>query len=84
MVSDLLGPQALVTDRPLSLGGDDFAEFLLTVPGCYAYVGSASPDKPDTQRAHHNNRFDIDEGALVITAALHAEYAARYLSGKIG
>lgn len=84
VVSDLLGPQALVTDRPLSLGGDDFAEFLLTVPGCYAYVGSANPDKPDTQRAHHNNRFDIDEGALAITAALHAEYAARYLTGKIG
>ena len=83
VVTDLFGAGALITDRPLSLGGDDFAEFLLTVPGVYAYVGSRNPDKPDTTLPHHANRFDIDEGALPITAALHAEYAYRYLRGKI-
>ncbi|MGI5972422.1 MAG: M20 metallopeptidase family protein [Oscillospiraceae bacterium] len=82
-VADLFGEQALITDRALSLGGDDFAEFLLTVPGCYAFVGSGNPDKPDTVLPHHNNRFDIDEGALPITAALHAEYAFRWLTGAI-
>lgn len=33
----------IVTDRPLSLGGDNFAEFLRQVPGCYAYLGTSNP-----------------------------------------
>ena len=84
VITDLFGPQALITDRPLSLGGDDFAEFLLTVPGCYAFLGTGNPDKPDTCRALHNDRVDIDEAALPMAAALHAEYAFRYLTGVFG
>lgn len=83
VVADLFGSNALVTDRPISLGGDDFAEFLLTVPGCYAYVGSRSDD-PHTQYPLHNGHVDVDERALPIAAALHAEYAWRYLTGEIG
>ncbi|MCI8651636.1 MAG: amidohydrolase [Oscillospiraceae bacterium] len=81
VVTDLFGPQALVTDRELSLGGDDFAEFLLTVPGCYAYVGSASDSRPETRRPLHNDGMDLDEGALTVAAVLHAEYSWRYLTG---
>ena len=83
VVTDLFGPQALVADRPISLGGDDFAEFLLTVPGCYAYVGSRGED-PHTQYPLHNGHVDMDEGALSIAAALHAEYTWRYLTGEFG
>ena len=83
VVSDLFGSQALITDRPISLGGDDFAEFLLTVPGCYAYVGTRSED-PHTQYPLHNGHVDMDERALPVAAALHAEYAWRYLTGAIG
>ena len=82
VVTDLFGPQALVADRPISLGGDDFAEFLLTVPGCYAYVGSRGED-PHTQYPLHNGHVDMDERALPIAAALHAEYAWRYLIEEI-
>ena len=82
VVSDLFGPQALVTDRALSLGGDDFAEFLLTVPGCYAYVGSSNDSRPETQRPLHNDGMDLDEYALVVAAALHGEYSWRYLTGE--
>ncbi len=82
IVSDLFGAQALITDRPISLGGDDFAEFLLTVPGCYAYVGTRSDD-PHTQYPLHNGHVDMDEGALPVAAALHAEYTWRYLMGKL-
>lgn len=80
IVTDLFGPDALISERALSLGGDDFAEFLLTVPGCYAYVGSRNEENPNTTQAHHNDHFDIDEYALVVGAALYAEYAARYLA----
>ena len=84
VVTGLFGPDALVTDRPLSCGGDDFADFQAVVPGVYAFVGSSDPGKPDTCRALHNDRFDIDERALVVAAALHAQYAVDYLTGKVG
>lgn len=84
VVAGLFGPDALVTDRPLSCGGDDFADYQAKVPGVYAFVGSSSPDKPDTCRALHNDRFDLDERALVVAATLHAQYALDYLTGKIG
>ena len=40
---------------------DDFAEFIIKVPGAYAYVGSGNPDKPETTVAHHDSKFDVDE-----------------------
>lgn len=84
VVTDLFGREALITERPISLGGDDFAEFLLTVPGCYAYVGSSDPANPATCLPLHNGGVDMDEKALPVAAALHAEYAWRYLTGVFG
>lgn len=84
VVEDLWGAEAAVTQRPLSLVGDDFAEYLLSTPGCYAFVGSGDPARPDTLRPLHNDRFDLDERALTIAAALHAEYSWRYLTGVFG
>jgi len=70
-----------VTDsRPLSLGGDNFSEYLLAVPGCYAYLGTANPALPDTLAGIHNGRFDLDEEALPYGAALYAACALHWLS----
>lgn len=71
----------VVTDRPLSLGGDNFAEFLNEVPGVYAYLGTSNPDLPGTLNSLHNGYFDIDEDALVLGAGLYTEYAFWYLNG---
>ena len=54
------------------------------VPGVYAFVGTSDPARSDTCLPLHNDRFDLDEGALSIAAALHTEYALGYLTGKIG
>lgn len=70
----------LVTDRPVSLGGDNFAEYQLEVPGCYAYLGTSNPEKPSTRIALHNGRFDLDEDALPLGAGLYAEYALWWLT----
>ena len=83
VASRLFGADNVDTDRPFSLGGDDFAEFIIHTPGVYAYVGSRNESKPDTAVAHHNNRFDIDEDALVVAAALHAAYAINFLNDTI-
>ena len=79
----LFGKEHVITSRLPSLGGDDFAEYILRVPGVYAYIGSANPANPDTCVAQHNSHFDIDEDALTVAAALYTCYAADYLNGKV-
>lgn len=71
-----LGGQ-VITDRKLSLSDDDFAEFLLEVPGAYAYLGTGNPAKPGTLVPNHTGNFDIDEDVLPLGAALYAAYAMR-------
>ncbi|MDD3336372.1 MAG: M20 family metallopeptidase [Eubacteriales bacterium] len=79
-VTALFGTNALITDRALSCGGDDFAEFLLQVPGAYAYVGTAAPETAGSSGPAHNSRFTIDERALPIAATLYAECAWMWLN----
>lgn len=75
----------VVTERPYSLGGDNFAELQQRVPGVYAYFGTGNPAVPNTQNSHHNGNFDLDEAALPIAAALYAEYALWWLTeGRYG
>ncbi len=70
----------VITDRPLSLGGDNFAEFQRVVPGCYAYLGTANPKLENTLNSLHNGNFDLDEEALILGAGLYAEYAYWWLN----
>lgn len=70
----------VTTDRALSLGGDDFAEFLLHIPGAYAYLGTGNQEKPQTLNSNHNGNFDIDEDILPLGAGLYAAYALWALS----
>lgn len=68
VVDELLGEGHVVTDRELSLSGDNFAEFELYKPGAYAYLGTGNPDLPHTMITNHNGGFDVDENALVTGA----------------
>jgi len=79
VVEKLWGNGRVVTDRKLSLGGDNFAEFLLHVPGAYAYLGTGNPVQPNTMNAAHNGNFDIDENSLVLGTSLYAGYAVSKL-----
>ena len=71
----------IITDRAISLTGDDFAEFILETPGVYAYLGTADPARPETQHNIHSDCFDLDERALPFGAWLHACSAIDWLSG---
>ena len=79
----LFGEEKLIRSRQPDLGGDDFAEYILRVPGVYAYIGSGNPDRPDTCLPHHHARFDIDEDALTVAAALYSCYTVEYLNGLV-
>ena len=73
-------PELLVDDhRPLTLSGDNFSEYLLQVPGVYAYLGCSNPDKPETHFPIHHNSFDLDEDALPIGTWLYTACAQTWL-----
>lgn len=61
------------------MGSEDMAYFLEEAPGCFVFVGSANAEK-GLNASHHHPRFDFDERALPIAAAILAETAAEYLS----
>ena len=79
----LLGDDNVITNRPYSLGGDDFAEFNLRVPGTYVYVGSGNDERPNTLVAHHDGLFEIDEDSLLIASKLHVAYSLSFLENLI-
>lgn len=61
--------QRLLPDTPLidiaepSMGGEDFAEFLQSVPGCLYRLGTGG--SPETRYPLHHPCFDIDESAML-------------------
>ena len=75
VIEALWGSGRVVTDRKLSMSGDNFAEFLQHVPGAYSYLGTGNPSLPNTLLSNHNGEFDVDEEALALGAGLYAGYA---------
>ena len=67
-----------VSSTERTMGSEDYGEFMVKVPGCFFFVGSNNKEK-ELDFPHHHPRFDIDERALTIGAALMASTAARYV-----
>ncbi len=76
VAADLIGA-GNVRQGVRTMGGEDMAFFLASVPGCFAFVGSAP--KGGRASPHHSPTFDIDEESLVIGAELLTQTAIRYL-----
>ena len=76
----LFGQENVTESRTASLGGDDFAEYIIKVPGCYAYFGTGNPAKEGTTAAHHDSKFDIDEDSLIQAVSLYTFYPLDYLN----
>ena len=74
IANSILGKENVITNYPKSLGADDFAEFLLEVPGTYINVGTRNSYNSNTSVEHHNHLFDIDEEGLLITTNIEVDY----------
>jgi amidohydrolase len=57
----VLGADA-VTSTPQSLGGEDFAWYLESIPGALARLGVRTPGSPSLDI--HQATFDVDERAI--------------------
>ena len=71
-----LAPAERIGGQSPMMIGDDFANYGVIAPYCYAQVGIASKDK-GTCAAHHNGKFRVDEDVLPLCAAWLAAFAAR-------
>ena len=63
----LLGPDHVLR-MPPSSPSDDVSEFLKHLPGCYFFVGGASPD--GTSGIHHSPTFSVEDAALRVGAGV--------------
>ena len=78
-ITDIVGEQGLRTDVR-TMGSEDASFFMREVPGCYFFVGSSPVDGEKVP--HHHPRFDIDEEALIIGAAVMIDALLRLFGGE--
>jgi amidohydrolase len=74
-----LYPELVLDTTERTMGSEDMAFMMDDIPGCYVFIGSANAEK-GLDYKHHHPRFDIDEEALTIGAALITESAISILS----
>lgn len=74
IANTIVGEDNVITNSPKRLGADDFAEFLIEVPGTYIHVGTKNSCNSNTASEHHNHLFDIDEEGLLITTNIEVDY----------
>jgi amidohydrolase len=75
----VLGQQSVVS-TPQSLGGEDFAWYLMSVPGALARLGTRAPGTPVTFDLHQPV-FDVDERAIGVGVRVLAATALTALWG---
>lgn len=76
----LFGDENVITERKPSLSGDDFAEYILCVPGTYSYIGTHNDINENTRLPHHNSKLEIDEDSLIVGTSMYISYTIDYLS----
>jgi amidohydrolase len=72
-VTRVLGDAALVPLGTTNMGGEDFAVYMETIPGCFMRIGAREPG--GRVIAAHSPGYYAAEGALFIGAAVLAECA---------
>ncbi|GIW22212.1 MAG: amidohydrolase [Candidatus Sericytochromatia bacterium] len=78
-LKDLLGKENIIELEYPSMGGEDFGEYLLKVPGTFLRLGVRNVEKGITAPLH-SPYFDIDENAIPIGVASLSYLAYNWLS----
>jgi amidohydrolase len=77
----VLSPDAVTTTRQ-SMGGEDFAWYLESVPGSYARLGTRTPGSAQDFDIHQPV-FDVDERAIAVGIRLMAATALTAISSGL-
>jgi amidohydrolase len=76
----VLDPEAM-TAAPQSLGGEDFAWYLESIPGSLFRLGTASPGSVE-EFDIHQPAFDVDERCIAVGVKVMAATALTAIGGK--
>lgn len=68
---------ALIYDLEPQMGSEDFSDIAVKRPSTYAVIGVGG------EYPLHNERFNADESAMPVGAALYAQFAIDYLTSKV-
>ena len=77
----ILGAENVRTAARASMGAEDFAYFLLAVPGTYIRVGVRNAAKGITHDMHHP-QFNVDEDVLASLPVIYAQAALDLLNAS--
>jgi len=80
-VAQEMGEETAVLNTEFGMGAEDFAYMTREAKGAMFMLGAAIDD--GVTRHHHTDIFDIDESVLPVGAAILAETARRFVTGKI-
>jgi metal-dependent amidase/aminoacylase/carboxypeptidase family protein len=79
-VAEVIGIDAIERITMPSLGGEDFSEYLASVPGCFFRLGSWSGQA--AAPLLHSGHFDVDDDVLVLGARLMARCVVALARGE--
>ncbi len=80
-VAQEFGGETAVLNTEFGMGAEDFAYMAREAKGAMFMLGAAIDD--GVARHHHTDIFDIDESVLPLGAAILAETAHRFVTGKV-
>lgn len=67
--AEIIGSENIIHIKKPNMGTEDMSLYLEKVPGAFFVLGTGNPEKGVTY-PHHNSRFDLDEDALWVGAAV--------------
>jgi len=76
VAAELVGPEAVRTDLPPSMGAEDFAFMLQAKPGCYLWLGNGPGHGGCTL---HNPHYDFNDAVLPLGVRFWCALVARRL-----
>ncbi|NLV70401.1 MAG: amidohydrolase, partial [Clostridiales bacterium] len=78
VAGEVVGADNVRTRDVAVMGGDDFAEFSVRIPGMYYFIGMADPEK-GTDVPNHNTKFKLNEDALVTGMEMQMKLITRFM-----
>ena len=64
-----------------TMGGEDFSQYALQVPGLFIFVGSTPPGvDPQTAPSNHSPKYFVDEEALKVGVRAMLNLTQRFLT----
>ena len=63
--------------------GEDMSEFIDAVGGCFAFIGTQDPNRPETAHPLHHSCLDVDENVFKVSVPMTAAYALSYMRGEV-